>query len=289
MPKEETNVFNWKMGELVLKTTHKYLLGFLTAIVIFMFSGITIHAATPSVLYRAYVQDIGWQSWMRDGAVTGTTGRALRLEAIRIGLDSSQYEGGIQYRTYIQDTGWESTWKENGPMSGTTEQNLRLEAIQIRLIGAIADYYDIYYSVYVQNLGWMGWACNGQCSGTSGYDYQIEAIRIKLCSKSNGVNLETSGHYRSHVSINYPNLISLPESLTRIESEAFSGLSQSVRIEVSNNVTYIAKDAFKGSNVVILCPEGSYAESFCVENDVDYLVPSGESNIISSNDLIISS
>ncbi|HQZ84802.1 MAG TPA: chromophore lyase, partial [Actinomycetota bacterium] len=39
---------------------------------------------TVSVEYRAHVQGIGWQPWRRDGQTAGTTGKALRIEAVQI-------------------------------------------------------------------------------------------------------------------------------------------------------------------------------------------------------------
>ena len=46
-------------------------------------------AATPqyiNVSYQAHCQDIGWQSWKSNGAMAGTTGQALQIEAIQIKL-----------------------------------------------------------------------------------------------------------------------------------------------------------------------------------------------------------
>ncbi|MDP4147168.1 MAG: hypothetical protein Q8936_22280 [Bacillota bacterium] len=34
--------------------------------------------------YQVQVEDIGWQTPVQDGAVAGTTGQNLRVEAIRI-------------------------------------------------------------------------------------------------------------------------------------------------------------------------------------------------------------
>ena len=41
---------------------------------------------TMSVEYRAHVQGIGWQPWVRDGATAGTVGQSRRIEAIQIRL-----------------------------------------------------------------------------------------------------------------------------------------------------------------------------------------------------------
>jgi len=40
--------------------------------------------STPGVTYAAHVQRIGWQAEVEDGATAGTTGRALRVEALRL-------------------------------------------------------------------------------------------------------------------------------------------------------------------------------------------------------------
>jgi len=39
-----------------------------------------------ALMYQAHVQDVGWQDWVNEGEVAGTTGQSKRLEAIRIKL-----------------------------------------------------------------------------------------------------------------------------------------------------------------------------------------------------------
>jgi uncharacterized protein YjdB len=39
-----------------------------------------------SIRYSTHVQGIGWQGWVNDGQTAGTTGRGLRVEAIKIEL-----------------------------------------------------------------------------------------------------------------------------------------------------------------------------------------------------------
>jgi uncharacterized protein YjdB len=43
-----------------------------------------------SISYRVHVQDIGWMPFVEDGAIAGTTGRSLRIEAIQIKLIKKQ-------------------------------------------------------------------------------------------------------------------------------------------------------------------------------------------------------
>ena len=138
----------------------------------------------PNVTYRTHVQNVGWQSWVKNGDLSGTSGRSLRLEGINIKISNKDYTGGIRYKTHIQNLGWEKDWKKDGEMSGTSGRSLRLEAIDIELYGELAKHYDVYYRVHVQDVGWMGWAKNGAHSGTAGYGRRLEGIQIVLAKKT---------------------------------------------------------------------------------------------------------
>ena len=141
----------------------------------------TINKPAELISYRAHVQDIGWQEYVSDGEMSGTSGQSKRLEAINIRL-SSVINGGVSYRTHIQDIGWQE-YVSDDEMSGTSGQSKRLEAIQIKLTGQTAEKYDIYYRVHCQDFGWLGWAKNGEASGSEGYAKRLEAIEIRLVLK----------------------------------------------------------------------------------------------------------
>ena len=136
--------------------------------------------AAAGVSYQTHVQDYGWQDYVMNGAASGTSGQAKRLEAIRIKLDG--ISGGIEYKTHVQDYGWQD-WVSNDALSGTSGESKRLEAIRIRLTGEAANLYDVYYRVHAQNVGWMDWAKNGESSGTAGFSYRLEAIEVVLVKK----------------------------------------------------------------------------------------------------------
>ena len=157
-----------------------------------------------SVMYRTHVQSIGWQDFVRDGKMSGTSGRSKRLEGIQIKL-SSKLKGNVEYQTHVQDIGWQG-WKSNGTMSGTSGQSKRLEAIRIRLTGEIANKYDVYYRVHCQSYGWLGWAKNGEASGSEGFSKRLEGIEICLVKKggkapgtTNNAFVRKSISYRTHV------------------------------------------------------------------------------------------
>lgn len=134
-----------------------------------------------SVNYSTHVQTYGWQNWVSDGAMSGTSGQAKRLEGIKIQLNKG-ISGGVVYQTHVQTYGWQGRMS-NGAMSGTSGQAKRLEGIRIDLTGQAKKQYDIYYRVHVQSYGWLDWAKNGEMSGTSGLAKRLEGIEIKLVPK----------------------------------------------------------------------------------------------------------
>ncbi len=73
------------------------------------------------------------------------------------------------------------------------------------------------------------------------------------------------------VTVRAANILTLPSGLTKIESEAFAGLNQVDQIVIPATVTFIASDAFTDSNVMLVVPADSYAESWAVENGVDHI------------------
>ena len=139
--------------------------------------------ADAGINYRTHVQSYGWQAWKSNGEMSGTSGKAKRLEGIEIKVDNLGISGSVQYKTHIQSIGWEKDWKQNGKMSGTSGKGKRLEAIQIQLTGELSRQYDVYYRVHAQSYGWLGWAKNGGNAGTAGYGKRLEGIEIRLVEK----------------------------------------------------------------------------------------------------------
>ncbi len=75
-----------------------------------------VKAAGPSVSYMSHVQTYGWEKqWKSDGAVSGTSGKAKRLEGIRIRVQGGNL--GVRYTTHCQTYGW-MPWVKNGEISG---------------------------------------------------------------------------------------------------------------------------------------------------------------------------
>ena len=85
--------------------------------------------STPLVTYSAHVQKVGWRAPVEDGATAGTTGKALRLEALRLAPSGG---ATLTWRGHVQSVGWQS-WRDTPSQVGTTGRALRLEAFQIEV------------------------------------------------------------------------------------------------------------------------------------------------------------
>ena len=146
------------------------------------------------VHYNSHVQSIGWQPFVRDGAVAGTSGRSLRVEATRIYLDKGKYSGNLSYRAHVQNIGWQK-WGSEGSLAGTHHQSKRVEAFQIKLTGEISKYYDIAYRTHAQSVGWQPWTYNGGVAGTHGRSLRLEALQIKLIKKGTNQTVSDGVYY----------------------------------------------------------------------------------------------
>ncbi len=134
------------------------------------------------IQYQTHIQDYGWKGLVSDGEVSGTTGKAKRMEALKIVLADNNGKSVISYRTHCSNKGW-LRWCKSGEVSGTTGENRPIEAVEIKLENQYKDKYDIYYRIHVETLGWLGWAKNGETSGTVGCGAQGEVIQIKICKR----------------------------------------------------------------------------------------------------------
>lgn len=132
------------------------------------------------IQYKSHVQDIGWQSNVMDGAVSGTSGQSRRIEAMVINAYNLPEGVKLKYRAHVQDIGWQN-WVDNGGMIGTSGKSLRMEAVKFKLENT--DEYSIMYRAHVQDYGWQDWCYDGEMSGTIGEAKRVEAIQIKIVNK----------------------------------------------------------------------------------------------------------
>ena len=61
--------------------------------------------AVPRLSYQSHVQRIGWQNKVTGPRSAGTTGRGLRMEAIRFYAPKTNVPGGITYAAHVQGIG----------------------------------------------------------------------------------------------------------------------------------------------------------------------------------------
>ena len=118
--------------------------------------------------YRSHVQDYGWQDYVNEGEVSGTTGESKRIEAIQIDSDE------IQYRVHLQDIGW-TDWYSSNQVAGTTGESRRLEAIEfISSRNMIAQ-------GHVQYEGWQPEQQGTNIMiGTTGKSLRLEAFKLRF-------------------------------------------------------------------------------------------------------------
>jgi len=93
-----------------------------------------VSGMSGGITYQSHVQNIGDQTARQNGGVSGTSGRSLRVEAVRAkltGTIANHYK--LEYRTHVQNIGW-TAFTSDYNWSGTTGRSLRVEAIELRLV-----------------------------------------------------------------------------------------------------------------------------------------------------------
>lgn len=188
------------------------------------------YSTIPTVHYQTHVQSIGWQQSVTDGATSGTVGRLLRVEAMRLSI-TGNVSGGIQYQTHVQSIGWQNG-AANNTLSGTTGKSLRVEAIRIDLTGVLKSQYDIYYRVQIQDKGWLGWAKNGESAGTQGFSLRLEAMQVKLVQKGTAFDVGSTAFIVPNLTVSYQTHVQQAGWQEYVRDGEVSGTSgQSLRLE----------------------------------------------------------
>ena len=180
--------------------------------------GTDFDTTNGGIEYKVHVQKNDWETeYRKNDEPSGTEGKGLRLEAIRIRLTgdiANKYD--VYYRVQAQKFGWMG-WAKNDEESGTAGYAYRLEGIQIKLVskgsdapaesGGVNDtklprFFDkntipeVRYKTQVQTYGWQGYVKDGTTSGTVGKAKRLEAIMIKI---SNNKGVSGSIQYKTHV------------------------------------------------------------------------------------------
>lgn len=87
-----------------------------------------------SIVYSAHVQRRGWMAERKDGQMAGTTGKSLRVEAVKIRLTGKLEERyDVWYRVRVADSGWLG-WTCNGSPAGTQGHGRAVFQLQVALV-----------------------------------------------------------------------------------------------------------------------------------------------------------
>lgn len=143
-----------------------------------------------TITYAAHVQNMGWLSPVGDGETAGTTGKGLRLEALKLSVTGLDSGSTLAASAHVQNKGWTDANKEG--VIGSVGQGLRLEALTLSFTGAAAQNYDIWYRTHCEDYGWLDWASNGASAGTQGLATRIEAVEICILPKGSAAPGKTA-------------------------------------------------------------------------------------------------
>lgn len=84
--------------------------------------------------YDTHIENIGWQGYRYNGAMAGTVGSALRMEAFRAWLVGSSPDHHINYNVYLPDfNGWQRPAAIDGQVAGTTGASEPITALWINV------------------------------------------------------------------------------------------------------------------------------------------------------------
>lgn len=136
-----------------------------------------------------HIKDIGDQVYknITKDTIIGTTGKALRIEAIKIESTDTLY----RIRVHQKDIGW-SAWVENGQWAGVKGKSKQIEAVQIQVIHFKA-------RGHVQDTGWQGWQPDGEIVGTTGKGKRLEALQID----PRGLTIQAKAHLQDDGWVDY--------------------------------------------------------------------------------------
>ncbi|MFD3379905.1 MULTISPECIES: hypothetical protein [unclassified Streptomyces] len=142
------------------------------------------------VCYRAYVQDIGWQSVRCDGATAGTEGQGRPIKALNIAVSGMTSANGTAATPFIQGTGWAGTnWKGAANGVNLTIGTASNSAPNMAGFGVSVDSAksQICQNAHVKDGGWLGVQCDTPASknnyifgGTLDKARWLEAVRFTV-------------------------------------------------------------------------------------------------------------
>ena len=142
----------------------------------------------PQVIYRGYIDNFGFQkSYSKDDMLTGTEGKGIGLNGIKLELLYGNKNSNIEYKV-LKDTEnnkkiW-TEWVSSGELAGFEENGKSIYAIRIRLKNM--ENFSIAYKIHRRYQGWeKNYVYDGETIGLEYSDSRIEGIKIKIIPKIN--------------------------------------------------------------------------------------------------------
>lgn len=129
---------------------------------------------TDRITVQPHVQNKGWMNKVGENAVIGTTGKSLRLEALKFDTKGKR----LDVQVYIKGKGWKTyTNVQPNTIVGTTGQKLQIQAITL-----IPKGWRMQCRVHMQGTGWTAWkeCSNKQGFGVTDKNLRLEALELKV-------------------------------------------------------------------------------------------------------------
>lgn len=137
------------------------------------------------VTYRAHVRNVGWQAWMNETKMAGTTGQGLPIEALEFLLPAGS-SGTLSCTPYVTGLDWQSavqaTAVQTGGTCGTTGQGRAVEALKLNLLKDPGR--TVEFRCYLANFGWSAWFRAGDQCGSPDGSHALEALKARVITGS---------------------------------------------------------------------------------------------------------
>ncbi|MFJ3927462.1 hypothetical protein [Streptomyces sp. NPDC090022] len=138
------------------------------------------------ICYRAYVEGIGWQKAVCDGATAGTEGQSRRIKALNIAVSGTK---GTAANAFVYKEHWKTPW--NGVADGIDNYIGGTAKDYPYMLGFVINVGDgaVCQNAAVRGHGWGGLACDeprGQApgnyifGGTLDDNLWLEAVRFTV-------------------------------------------------------------------------------------------------------------
>lgn len=147
------------------------------------------------VAVHAKASKFGWENWVFDGQVGGSTSGSQDLTGLNVNLYNAAAAPGnnVQY-----SVGVNGSWSSYVYGGTDAVPNGAIQAVKIRLVGSAAQKYDIYYRLYTRQYGWMGWAKNDNPAGALGTGDRAQAIQVTVVPKGSSTPGSTDNSYQEY-------------------------------------------------------------------------------------------